>query len=96
LAQLAAALLRADDRFEVIEPDLSVVAFRHRSREGESEANRANRDTALMEATLADGELMLSSTLLNGINTLRLVVMNHRTTERDVHRSVRRIRELST
>ncbi|MDA9858235.1 aminotransferase class V-fold PLP-dependent enzyme [Rubripirellula sp.] len=96
LAQLAAALLRADDRFEVIDPDLSVVAFRHRSREGESEANRANRDTALMEATLADGELMLSSTLLNGINTLRLVVMNHRTTERDVHRSVRRIQELST
>ena len=92
LARLAAALLQEEDQFEVLEPELSVVAFRHRPRDGELEADRALRDTALFEATLADGELLLSSTVLGGINTLRLVVLNHRTTETDIHRSVARIR----
>ena len=96
LAQLAADLLRECDRFDVIEPELSVVAFRHRRRADEPEANRAARDSALIEATLADGELMLSSTLLGGMSALRLVVMNHRTTEADIHRSVARIRQLAT
>ena len=95
LAQLAATLLEQDERFEVLSPQLSVVAFRHRPRDGEQEADRAARDTALVEATLADGELMISSTRLGGINTLRLVVMNHRTSEDDIHRSVARIRQLA-
>lgn len=96
LARLAASLLRDDNRLDVEEPTLSVVTFRHRSRDGESEAARSARDTALMEATLADGQLMLSTTFLNGRNTLRLVVMNHRTTERDIQISVSRIRELAS
>ena len=45
-----------------------------------------------MEETLASGELMLSTTLVNGQSTVRLVVMNHRTTELDIRRSVSRIR----
>jgi aromatic-L-amino-acid decarboxylase len=94
LARLAASLLCRDNRLEVDEPTLSVVTFRHQSREGESEAVRSARDTALMEATLADGQLMLSTTFLDGRNTLRFVVMNHRTTERDIRISVGRIREL--
>jgi glutamate/tyrosine decarboxylase-like PLP-dependent enzyme len=94
LARLAAKLLTEDTRLEVHEPVLSVVAFRHRPRPGESESKRAGRDTALMEATLASGELMLSTTILDEQNTLRLVVMNHRTTETDVRQSVKRIREL--
>ena len=94
LARLAARLLRDDNRLEVDQPTLSVVTFRHRGRDGESEADRSARDTALMEATLADGQLMLSTTFLGGRNTLRLVVMNHRTTERDIRISVSRIREL--
>mgnify|MGYP002624121236 CR=1 FL=1 len=95
LARLAAALLAEGNQFEVLEPELSVVAFRHRGRVGEAEAERALRDSALLEATLADGELMLSSTVLDGINTLRLVVMNHRTTEIDIQRSVGRIRHFA-
>lgn len=96
LARLAAGLLRSDNRLEVDVPTLSVVTFRHRTGEGESEADRSARDTALMEATLADGQLMLSTTFLDGRNTLRLVVMNHRTTERDIRISVDRIRELAS
>ena len=96
LARLAADLLREDNRLQVDEPVLSVVTFRHRLRDGESEESRSARDTDLMEATLADGQIMLSTTLLGGQNTLRMVVMNHRTTERDVRLSVERIRRFAT
>jgi glutamate/tyrosine decarboxylase-like PLP-dependent enzyme len=96
LARVAAELIAADDRFELVNPpQLSVVAFRHRARAGESEDERAARDLALMEATLADGALMLSTTVTGGRTALRMVVMNHRTTEADVRFSVFRIRELS-
>lgn len=96
LARLAAKLLSEDARLEVHKPVLSVVTFRHRQRAGESETERAARDTELMETTLDDGELMLSTTFLGEQNTLRFVVMNHRTTEADVRRSVNRIREFAT
>lgn len=92
LARLAADLLAEDERLEVIPPTLSVVGFRHRLRRGETEHERADRDTRLMEETLASGELMLSTTLVGGQSTLRLVVMNHRTTEEDIRHSVSRIR----
>lgn len=95
LAHLAADLLEQDGRFDVRPVQLSIVTFRHRLRPGETEAQRASRDDALMEATLQDGELMLSTTTLEGINTLRLVVMNHRTTAADIRRSVWRIRQLA-
>ncbi len=96
LARLAAKWIAADDRFELVdEPQLTVVAFRLRAREGESEDARSARDLALMEATLADGTCMLSTTVQGGRTALRLVVMNHRTTDADVRRSVDRIRELA-
>ena len=95
LARLAAELLSEDGRFDVDQPVLSIVTFRHRLRPQETEADRAARDTELMEATLADGDLMLSSTVLGDVNTLRLVVMNHRTTDADIRRSVQRIRDLA-
>jgi glutamate/tyrosine decarboxylase-like PLP-dependent enzyme len=94
LARLAAELLRQDSRLEVLEPSLSVVVFRQRPQAGESESNRSQRDADLMESTLASGELMLSTTVLNGQSTLRLVVMNHRTTADDIRRSVAQIRKL--
>jgi glutamate/tyrosine decarboxylase-like PLP-dependent enzyme len=92
LARRAARLLREDSRLEVHEPVLSIVTFRHRLRDGETESERAARDTALMEATLKEGDLMLSTTMLAGRSTLRFVVLNHRTTEADVSRSVSGIR----
>jgi glutamate/tyrosine decarboxylase-like PLP-dependent enzyme len=96
LARLAADLIRADDRFELVdEPQMTVVAFRHRAQAGETEEHRAARDLELMEKTLADGGLMMSTTLTGGRTALRFVVMNHRTTEDDVRRSVASIRELS-
>ncbi len=96
LARLAADLIREDARFELVdEPQLGVVAFRHRSGSGETEEVRAARDLALMERTLEEGTLMLSTTVTGGRNAMRLVVMNHRTTEDDVRLSVAKLRELA-
>ena len=91
LAQLAADLLRKNPRLEVHDPVLSIVTFGHRQQPHETEVDRALRDTKLMEATLASGELMLSTTTLANRTTLRLVVLNHRTTAEDVQRSVAQI-----
>ncbi|MEM9411767.1 MAG: aminotransferase class V-fold PLP-dependent enzyme [Planctomycetota bacterium] len=95
LAHFAADQLRQDPRFEVDEVQLSIVAFRHRLLPGETEELRTERDNQLMESTLKSGQLMLSSTILNGKNTLRLVVMNHRTTRAEVLLSVEWIRKLA-
>ena len=89
LARLAERLLSEMPALEIVCPaELSVVTFRSRTRSGETEASRAARDTAIMERTLASGELMISSTDLAGRSALRLVVLNHRTTEDEVRRSV--------
>jgi glutamate/tyrosine decarboxylase-like PLP-dependent enzyme len=89
LARLAERELGASPHLEIVCPaDLSVVTFRSRARPGETESQRAARDTAIMEETLASGELMISGTDLDGRSALRLVVLNHRTTEDEVRRSV--------
>jgi glutamate/tyrosine decarboxylase-like PLP-dependent enzyme len=89
LARVAERLLAEVPELEIVCPaDLSVVTFRSRARAGESESARAARDTAIMESTLASGELMISGTDLHGRSALRLVVLNHRTTEDDIRRSV--------
>jgi glutamate/tyrosine decarboxylase-like PLP-dependent enzyme len=96
LARLAADLLAEDPRLEIVAPpELSVVAFRHRARPGEPENDRAARDLRLMDATLREGAMMLSTTRIGGRSAVRLVVMNHRTSEEHVRRSVARIRELA-
>lgn len=97
LARVAAELLAQDPRFEIVlAPELSVVTFRHRLRDAESENDREARDARLMEATLASGELMLSTTTIAGRSAIRLVVMNHRTSEAELRRTVRVIRELAS
>ncbi|HIF30360.1 MAG: aminotransferase class V-fold PLP-dependent enzyme [Pirellulaceae bacterium] len=95
-AKLAHRLLNEDPRFETIcEPELSVVAFRLVVNEGETEEQRAGRDTALMERSFASGEIMVSSTWIDGQSSLRLVVMNHRTTEDEIRRTIRVLGEFA-
>jgi glutamate/tyrosine decarboxylase-like PLP-dependent enzyme len=89
LAREAERLVSEVPELEIVCPtELSVVTFRSRARPGETEASRAARDTAIMERTLASGEVMISGTNLGGRSALRLVVLNHRTTEDEVRRSV--------
>jgi glutamate/tyrosine decarboxylase-like PLP-dependent enzyme len=89
-ARLAHRLLDEDPRFQTIcQPELSVVAFRLTAKENETEEQRGARDTRLMERSLASGEIMVSSTWIDGRSTIRLVVMNHRTTEDEIRRTIR-------
>jgi glutamate/tyrosine decarboxylase-like PLP-dependent enzyme len=56
-------------------PDLSIVTFRYRPRTGD--ANTFNR--RLLEAVHEDGKVFITSTLIDGVFTLRLAVLNFRT-----------------
>jgi aromatic-L-amino-acid/L-tryptophan decarboxylase len=97
LARFAEELLAEVPGLEIVCPtELSVVTFRSRARPGESEDQRGARDTAIMERTLASGEVMISSTDLAGRSALRLVVLNHRTTEDEIRRSVAAIARLAS
>jgi len=56
-------------------PDLSIVTFRYRPREGD--ANEFNR--RLLQAVHDDGKVFITSTRIGGLFTLRLAVLNFRT-----------------
>jgi glutamate/tyrosine decarboxylase-like PLP-dependent enzyme len=56
-------------------PDLSIVTFRYRPRQGD--ANELNR--RLLAAVHEDGKVFVTSTLIDGVFTLRLAVLNFRT-----------------
>jgi hypothetical protein len=45
-----------------------------------------------MEKTLEEGDVMISSTLLDDRSALRFVVQNHRTTAAEIRRSIEAIR----
>jgi glutamate/tyrosine decarboxylase-like PLP-dependent enzyme len=56
-------------------PDLSIVTFRYRPQQGD--ANDFNR--RLLAAVHDDGKVFITSTLIEGVFTLRLAVLNFRT-----------------
>jgi len=72
------------------DPDLSVVTFRCAPRDGDVDA--ATR--RLHEALLVDGRIFLSSTMLGGLYTLRMAVLNIRTHREHVERALTAIREI--
>lgn len=57
------------------EPDLSIVTYRYLPKGGD--ANAFNK--RLLEAVLADGKVLITSTKIDGKYTLRLAVLNFRT-----------------
>ena len=81
-AQLLAALLEADEHFELLAtPQLSAVCFRHLP-EHPTDADAHN--AALTRALAADGRILLASATVDGTACLRACMVNHRTTEDDV------------
>jgi glutamate/tyrosine decarboxylase-like PLP-dependent enzyme len=65
-------------------PDLSVVTFRYRPREGD--ADRFNQ--RLVEAVQRDGRIFLSSTVLEDRFVLRLAVLSFRTHLSTIDRTI--------
>jgi glutamate/tyrosine decarboxylase-like PLP-dependent enzyme len=89
LARQARNLLAADPRFVIVtEPSVSVFTFALRQGEAATQA--------LLEQTLADGFLMLSSSRVHGRYVLRLCVVNARTTAHDIEEAVARLRALAS
>jgi aromatic-L-amino-acid/L-tryptophan decarboxylase len=85
--------LRAEDHvagrpeLELLSPaNLGVICFRRRPEPGEDEEETAQRNADLVARFAAGGDGLVSSTRLRGRYAIRLCVMNHTTTERDVER----------
>ncbi len=86
------ARLSREPGFEVgAPPDLSVVTFRYRPERGD--ADEFNR--RLNEAIRADGQILLSSTTLDGRFVLRLAVLGYNTHFEEVELALEVIRELA-
>jgi aromatic-L-amino-acid decarboxylase len=86
LAEHVAALVAADERFEMVtEPSLSLVVFRLRAGDEQT--------LAAMEAVNASGEAYLSHTTVEGRAAIRLAVGSWRTTEADLDRTWRALQE---
>ncbi len=74
------------------EPDLSVVTFRWAPPGMElDEANRVNQD--IVDRVRRDGRVFLSSTLLDGRFTLRMVALSFRTHRRTIDLALRILRD---
>ena len=87
-AEIAQRAIEATPGFEIVTPAaLSIVTFRV---PGGSEAN-----AAVAEAAVADGYVALGSTVLRGETVLRLCMINPRTTDDEIARSVARIAQLA-
>ncbi len=92
LAELAERLLREEPDFEVVHRGLSIVTFRLVARRDESEEGRAAREERLVQTLLEGGDVLVSGTSLGGRSALRFVVLNHRTGEAEIRRSVAALR----
>jgi aromatic-L-amino-acid/L-tryptophan decarboxylase len=83
LAIFAEERIRAADRFELLTPArLGIVCFR-RTAAGTA-AERELLDRRALDELLASGQGMISSTRVRAEFALRLCILNHRTTRRDV------------
>jgi aromatic-L-amino-acid decarboxylase len=89
LAERAAELVRADDRWELLtEPSLSLVVFALRAGDEQT--------MAVMEAVNDSGEAYLSHTNVNGRTAIRLAAGSWRTTEADVDRTWRALQQAAS
>ena len=85
LARLAQARIEASEELELLVPaTLGVVCFRRRFGGIEDEDTLARLNAGLVQGLAASGEGFLSSTRLRERYALRLCVLNHTSTARDV------------
>jgi aromatic-L-amino-acid decarboxylase len=85
LARLAQARIEASEELELFVPlALGVVCFRRRFGGTDDEDELARLNAALVEGFAESGEGVVSSTRLRGRYALRMCVLNHTSTARDV------------
>lgn len=96
LAEYTETLLRASPHWEVVTPaQMGIVTFRY-TRPGQADEQLDALNLGLVDAMIADGYAMLSSTLLRGRTALRFCTINPRTTDEEIRETLRRLEGLAT
>jgi aromatic-L-amino-acid decarboxylase len=91
LAEQAEQILRQSASWEIVTPaQLGIVTFRPASA-GRSAAQVDAQSRWLVDAVIADGFAMVSSTELRGRTVLRLCTINPRTTDEEIRETLRRL-----
>ena len=94
LAEVAERALRSSAEWEIVTPaSLAVVTFRY-IRAGFAADRIDVLQGRIVEAMLADGYAVASSTVLNGRPVLRFCTINPRTTDAEMIETVRRMQQL--
>jgi hypothetical protein len=89
LVRLAQARIEASDELELlVPPALGVVCFRRRFGGVDDEDELARLNAGLVDGLAESGEGLISSTRLRGRYALRMCVLNHTSTARDVERAL--------
>ena len=90
----AQARIEADSRLELVTPaSLGVLSFRRKGDADESPMVTDRRNEAIIKALAASGEVLLTSTTIQGRYAIRLCVLNHTTTTDDVAFAIDRVAE---
>jgi CRP-like cAMP-binding protein len=92
LALDAQQMIASDDRLELITAaSLGVLTFRRRGSAGQTpdEVDRANE--AIVASLAADGDVLLTSTVIGGRYAIRLCVLNHTSGRADVEHALERV-----
>lgn len=94
-AKLLGDLVDGDRDFELLAPvQLNVVCFRYR-REGSSEDALDRLNDELVIALQESGEAVASSTTVGSRRAIRMCILNHRTTDQDLIRTLEAIKRLA-
>ena len=94
LAEMAELEVQSDDRFEVTSPAcLGIVTFRYVGNGSEAHARLDEINGAIPREIMATGEAVVTSTVLGGRMVLRMCVINPRTSEHDIRRTVTMLAE---
>ncbi|HEY7098326.1 MAG TPA: pyridoxal-dependent decarboxylase [Terriglobales bacterium] len=92
LAQLLARSIQSNDQLDLLAPvPLSAVCFRFRGTGHRSNADLDNLNVAILKRMLSRGRVYLSNATIRGTFALRACIVNHRTTEADVHEIVHEV-----
>jgi aromatic-L-amino-acid decarboxylase len=96
LAEYAETLLRSSSHWQVItQAQLGIITFRY-MRKGLTDAQLDTLNAGLVDAMIADGYAMLSTTVLQGRTVLRFCTINPRATEQDIQETLRRLERFAT
>jgi hypothetical protein len=84
--------IEVDDRLELISPpSLGVLTFRRAGGPGDDADAVDRRNEAIVGRLAADGDVMLTSTVIGGRYAIRLCVLNHTSAWSDVEHALERV-----